>query len=370
MSLSMIHKIGIVVLIVLLLVLPCSAIELDEVIERQSDAVDLDGLEDAAKPYFNSFDPRNADLNEGLQILLSDGSEELQGVFKKALRSCMMLLSVVLLCGIAGSMTDGLKIGEFPVVSMAGVLAITAISVMNVKTLLGLGQSTMENITEFANVLFPAVTALTAVTGSITGAAVKEMTVILFSDLLLNLMDHFLVPVVYAFLAASVAHAAVGNEGLKRVAVFLKWVVSIALTILLTAFVGYLSISGVIAGQTDAVAVKATKLTLSSVIPVVGGILSDAAETVLAGAGILRGSVGVFGMLTILAMCLSPFLQLGVNYLMYKLTAALTSTVTDSGLSSLIESIGTAFGLILGMLGAGTLALLVALISALSVMNV
>ena len=47
---------------------------------------------------------------------------------------------------------------------------------------------------------------------------------------------------------------------------------------------GYLTASGAIAGSADAAAVKAAKMTISRAIPVVGGILSDAAETVLAGA--------------------------------------------------------------------------------------
>lgn len=361
--------IGSVVLVLLTLIVPCSAMDLDEVMGRQGEAVGLERIEEAAKPYFDSFEPQNADLEEGLRILGSKGMDEIEGVVKKTLRSCTMILSVVLLCGLAGSITDGVKAGQTAAVSMVGVLAITAIAVLDVKALLGLGQRTLENVTDFANVLFPAVTALAAATGSITGAAVKEMAVIFFTDLLLNVMDRFLIPIVYAFLGASIAYAATGNEGLKRIASFLKWAVNSVLTLLLTAFVGYLSISGAIAGQTDAVAVKTAKLTMSSVIPVVGGILSDAAETVLAGAGILRGTVGVFGMLTVLAMCLSPFLQLGVNYLMYKLTAALTSAVAEPALGNLIENIGTAFGLILGMMGAGALALLLALISALSVMN-
>lgn len=70
---------------------------------------------------------------------------------------------------------------------------------------------------------------------------------------------------------------------------------------------GYLTASGAIAGSADAAAVKAAKMTISRAIPVVGGILSDAAETVLAGAGVLRGTVGVVGMLVVLAICLTPF---------------------------------------------------------------
>jgi stage III sporulation protein AE len=51
------------------------------------------------------------------------------------------------------------------------------------------------------------------------------------------------------------------------------------------AFVGYLTVSGVIAGSADAVAIKAAKSRRLRMVPVVGGILSDAAETVLAAPG-------------------------------------------------------------------------------------
>ena len=112
---------------------------------------------------------------------------------------------------------------------------------------------------------------------------------------------------VYTYIAACVAYAAVGGtRGLKRIAGTLKWVVTSVLTVVLLVFVGYLTVSGVIAGSTDAVTVKAAKFTMSSLVPVVGGILSDAAETVLAGAGILKNAVGVFGMLAVLCMCVAP----------------------------------------------------------------
>lgn len=363
------RKLILTFLTLIMLLSPCFAVGLDEVISSQAEAVDLDALQDAAEPYLGDMRPESADLEDGLQNILDTGTSELNGIVRKALHSSMLLLAVILLCGIAGSMVDGMKLGQIPVVPMVGVLAITTIAITDVRSLLGLGESTLSNMTDFANVLFPVVTALTAATGSITGAAVRELTAMLFSDILMNLMSSLLVPLVYAYLAAGVAYAALGNEGLKRVASFTKWLVGILLTMLLMVFVGYLSISGVIAGQTDAVTIKATKFAMSSTIPVVGGILSDAAETVLAGAGILRGTVGVYGMLVILAMCLAPFLQLGVHYLSYKLAAALASTVADSRLGGLIDHIGTAFGLVLGMTGAGALVLLVSLISALSVMN-
>ena len=205
---------------------------------------------------------------------------------------------------------------------------------------------------------------LTAATGGITGAAARQSATVLFSQLLISAMDRLLVPLVYAFVAVSCAHAAVGNPGLKKVADLLKNTITFLLTALLLAFVGYLTASGAIAGSVDAAAVKAAKLAISRAIPVVGGILADASESVLAGAGALRGAVGAAGMIVVLAICLTPFLQLALQYLVYKAAAALCATVAQPKLSGLIDAIGSAFGLVLGMTGAGALVLLVSLVSA------
>ena len=94
--------------------------------------------------------------------------------------------------------------------------------------------------------------------------------------------------------------------------------------------------------------------------------MSDAADTVLASAGVLRGAVGAYGTVAVLMMCLVPFLRLGVQYLAYKFTAALAAAVADSRTAGLIDAIGGAFGLILGMTGAMALLQLVALVSCLT----
>ena len=153
-------------------------------------------------------------------------------------------------------------------------------------------------------------------------------------------------------------------EGLKRVASAIKWAVTAALCAILLIFVGYLTVSGAVAGTADAAAVKAAKFAMSSVVPVVGGILSDAAETVLAGAGILKNVVGVFGMLVVLGICLVPFLQLGIHYLAYKFTAALSAAGSGGRVAGLIDQIGGAFGLVLGMTGSCALLLLISMVSA------
>ena len=337
------------------------------VLEQQSDALGLDELSDAAGEYAPEGAVGEVDLNQGLSDLLDTGSAELSGVVRKAVRSGVLLLAVVLLCALAQGTYEAAGEGSgLPVVPMAAALAVTAIAVADVHSLIGMGRQALERMEVFADILLPTMAAVTAASGSPGAAAARQFAAMLFSSALLRLINGLLLPLVYGYVAACAAHAAVGNEGLKRVAATLKWAVTTVLTGTLILFVTYLTISGVIAGTTDALTVKAAKFTMSSMVPVVGGILSDAAETVLAGAGVLKNTVGVFGMLVVIGICLVPFLQLGFHYLTYKVSSALSAALSGSRVASLIDQIGGAFGLVLGMTGACALLLLISMISAVS----
>lgn len=345
------------------------AISVEEALQRQEDSLEIDELEDAANKAGSDVE-YGISLEEGLSDLLEQGTEAAGGIIRGALKSGVLLVAVILLCGFGESIFGTLGKGTLPVIPVVGALAVAAIAAADVDSMLGLGRSTIDGMTSFANVLLPTVAAITAATGAVTGAAVRQMAAVLFSDLLVNLISGLLIPLLYAYLAASVAYAALGNEGVKRVGALMKWAATTLLTTVMLAFVGYLTLSGVIAGSADAMTIKAAKFAISGTIPVVGGILSDAAETILASAGVLRGTVGVFGTVTILGICLLPVLRMAVHYLMYKLVAALSATVGSGRVTVLIDQIGGAFGLMLGMTGACCLLLLVALVSSVSVVSI
>lgn len=128
---------------------------------------------------------------------------------------------------------------------------------------------------------------------------------------------------------------------------------------LLIIFTTYLSLTRVVSGTTDAAALKATKVGMSSFIPVVGGILSDASEAVLVSAGLLKNAAGIYGILAVLALFLHPFLQIGLHYLILKLTAAICSVFGTSRMTGIIECFSTAMGLLLAMTGAACVMVLI-----------
>lgn len=331
------------------------------------ETLDLSPLEEAAGEYAPEVDwELGVDWNGGLETLLDTGTSQAFGVVKRAMKSGVVLLVIVLLCTLAEG-TAALGGGEgLPAANMVGMLAVCAVSVSDVHSLMGLGREAIGRLSAFADLLLPTLAAAAAAGGTPASAAARQMATVLFSDLLIQLIYRMLIPLTYLYIAACAAHAAIGNAGLKRIAKTLKGVITGLLTAMLLVFVGYLSVSGVIAGATDAVSVKTAKLAISGMVPVVGGVLSDAAETVLASAAILRNAIGVFGALVILGMCLAPFLQMGIHYLVYKLTAMLAGTVADGKVAELIDNIGGAFALELGMVASCGMLLLFGVISCLN----
>lgn len=306
---------------------------------------------------------KETEVGAQVRQLLAGLPRQLKEYFTAGLRTGVSLLAVVILCALGEGMEGGQGRG-LPLTRLAGAMAITALTMTDVDTLIGLGRDTIHRMEVFSTVLLPAMAVLTALSGSVTAGALGQGAAVFFYGLLVKAMDSLFVPLVYAYVAVSCAGAATGNPGLERLAQAVKSVITGLLTAVLLLFVGYLTAGGAVAGSVDLSRIKTARLAISRAIPVVGGILADASEAVLAGAGSLKGSVGGAGLAVVLAICLGPFLHLAAQYLIYKGTAALCALVARPELTRLIDAIGGAFGLILGMTGAGALILLVSIVTA------
>jgi stage III sporulation protein AE len=334
------------------------------VAEEQWAALETGTLEEAAGEENGELTlSLDLDLGEGLKSLWQKAQNYLGTVVKSTLRTGVLLLLTTLLCGVLDIGQGALGNKQLDLTTLAGTAAILALAMTDVSSLATLGRETMEEMESFSKVLLPTMTTAAVASGSITSAAVRQSATMLFSDVLLTLMNQLLMPLVYLYTVVCAGYGAVGNPGLQRISALLKWAVTTALTLVLTAYVTWLSASSAIAGAADALAAKTTRAAISGMIPVVGGILSSASETVVAGAGLVKNAIGIYGLLATLGICLLPFLQLGAHYLVYKVTAALAATLSGGRLAGLIGDIGTAFGLILGMTGAGALVLLVSMVA-------
>lgn len=300
--------------------------------------------------------PENTDsFGNALVELLRKGILLIQPELDGALRTCSGILICALLYSILPILSE--KLTE--PMAMAWSVALGTVMLQRTGTMIGYAADALRQICDYGKLLCPVLTTALAAQGGITASAALYTGTIAFITLLSILVSRLLIPLVYIFLLFSVAGSAIGEGFFRNLADGVKHLLTWLLKTLLIVFTTYMSVTGVVSGTTDAAALKTAKVTLSSVVPVVGGILSDASESVLVSMGILKNAAGIYGILAVLALFMGPFVKVGVQYLLLKGSAALCSLFGDKRISSLIGDFSTAMGLLVAMVAAGCVLILI-----------
>ena len=331
-----------------------------------------DAMPDSAKELLGHTDKVEhfTSLGDGLSGLWERTCKLLAVTVQDSLGGVVLIMSTILLCSLAedcfGAAGGGRMLDPVPLV---GTMVILLAVGSNMKSLMGLGEQTIEELDIFSKALLPTLSAAAAAGGCAVSASVRQVATVFFSDLLISLIRSLLLPLVWVFVALSAADAILPAGRLSGIAQGLHKAATWLLSGSLLLFTGYLSLSGAFASSADSLTLRMARSAIGTAIPVVGGIISDAADTILAGAGVLRQSVGIVGTLTILATCILPFLKLGVQYLLLKLSAFFAAAVAPEPLVKLLHALSSAFGLVLGMTGATAAMLLISVASSVKVVS-
>lgn len=286
-------------------------------------------------------------FGEGLAELLDKTLSHLIPELKNAARFSARIFAVALLTSVLQNMTGTVK----AVCSIAETVGISAILMGHTGNLLTLGLETVREITDYGKLLLPVMTAAVAAQGGITSSAALYTGTAVFNAVLSSGITSIMIPVVRVYLVITMVGCITGEEFLKRMGDFLKSTSAWIMKTVMMVFTTYLGITGVVSGTTDAAALKAAKVTISTVVPVVGSILSDASEAVLVGAGIIKNAAGIYGILAVLAIFAHPFLRLLTNWLVLKLTGAVCTIFGSKAATTLIDGFSTAMGFLLAVTG-------------------
>ena len=341
-----------VVIFALLLSVPALAVDTGAVEQA---------LPEAAQEILGSVTVQDAMSGTGLfRPVWTWVTNQISGYLSQAARSACVALAVTLLCSVAGAVSADGKTPEF--VLLGGALAIMAACAGDMRSFLSQTQAALLELSDFSKALLPCVAAAAAATGHGAGAAARYAAASMFMDVLMTVGVQGILPMISVYAAAGAANAALPAGALGGPVKLIGWACSTLLTGLTTVFTLCLSMTGVIAGQADKVAGSLAKTAISAALPVVGSILSDAADTYLAGAALLRGAVGIFGLAAVLCVCVGPILSLGLHYLLFKAAACVAEPFADGRLSGLMANIGTAYGMALGLVGSAGAMLFVSVV--------
>lgn len=294
-------------------------------------------------------------FGEGLWSIIKSAIAQLQPSIAEAAGICLSLMAIILLVSMLQSFSSISK----RTVELVSTLTIGILLIRPSNSLIQLGVQTVEELSEYGKLLLPVMTAAMAAQGGTTTSAALYTGTALFNTLLTLGITKLIIPMVYIYIALCVAHSALGEAIVKNLRDFIRWLMTWSLKIIIYLFTGYIGITGVVSGTTDAAAIKAAKLAISGFVPVVGSVISDASEAILVSAGVMKNAAGLYGLLAILAVWIGPFLHIGIQYILLKITSAVCSVFGCKESVSLIGDFSGVMGLLLAMTGTVCLLLLI-----------
>ena len=199
--------------------------------------------------------------------------------FHGELRFALGMVAAALLGSLASALSPDGKIPGF--IELAACCGLSLLLAGSLDSVINQATDTLDRLSDYSRAAMPAFFTAVAACGAVTSASAKYAAFCLAVDVFMSLSRRLIVPLIYAYLAISVSSSLFDNAMLRATGRFTKWCAVTAMTAVTTVFGLYLSLAGLISGSTDAVAVKTTRTVISSVLPVVGGILSDSAGMML-----------------------------------------------------------------------------------------
>ena len=220
----------------------------------------------------------------------------------------------------------------------------------NFSDIIAIVRDTATNLVGFMNSLIPILISLMLYTGSITTSSVLEPIILFMVNLIGNLIQNFLIPSVLIVTTLSIISQIGDKVQINKLAKFFNSGIVWLLGVILTIFVGIISLEGTLSSSVDGITAKTTKAIVSSSIPIVGKILGDAVDSVLGCGIILKNAIGVIGVIIIIGICIMPIIKIAILTISYKVLAGICEPIADEKIIKLLDQIGNIFKVLLAIL--------------------
>lgn len=192
-------------------------------------------------------------------------------------------------------------------------------------SLLSAGAAAIKLSSNFMLVLLPVLAGIIAASKNPLLALNYNSLALYFAEAVSVFSSNILMPFEGMFFALICVNVVSDTMRIKNLASMIKNTVTKTLTFSATIFVAVLSIKGILSNIADTVTVKGAKMLVSSLVPVIGGSMSEAYATIVNSLILLKSSVGVFGIIAIAAVNLPVISEL----VFWSLSLTISAVVAD-----------------------------------------
>lgn len=301
-----------------------------------------------------------------LEKILKLFGKEIVSTFK----TIISILTLILVHSIIKAIADNLQTSNISrLIYYAQYILIITIAMSNFSSLILSIKNTITNLVGFMNSLVPLLVTLMIYTGSIATSSLLEPIILFIITFISNIIIDLILPVVSIITALTIVSKLSDKVQIGKLSKFMKSSIIWFLGIMLTIFVGVISLEGTLASSVDGITAKTAKAAVSSMIPVVGKILGDSVDSVLGCGLVLKNALGVVGVIIVIGICVMPIIKLSILTIMYNISAAIIEPLADEKIVKLLSEFGDIFKLLLGIMCSVSVLLIVGITIVIKISN-
>ena len=218
-------------------------------------------------------------------------------------------------------------------------ILIVVLIIQSIIVVLNVGKNTIEQMTSFMQILFPALLALLIGMGGIASSGIMQPATVLLTGVTGIFLKNIMLPLIFLSTILVLISNINDNISLENLSKLTRNICSWVLGIVFTIFIGVLSVQGIIAASFDGVSIRTTKYAIETFVPVVGKMFSQTVDVIISSSLMLKNAVGVVGLMVSISICIYPILKILSLMAIYKLSSALLEPISDKRVVNCLNEI-------------------------------
>ncbi|MGK9250100.1 stage III sporulation protein AE [Paenibacillus humicus] len=233
------------------------------------------------------------------------------------------------------------------------VLIVLAVNSFHVA--IGYARDAIESMIQFMMAMIPLLLTLIASTGSVATVTLLHPVIIFMVNTVGTLIYTIVFPLFFFSAVLHIASSLSDRFKVTQLANLLRTTGAGILGVMLTIFLGVISVQGAAGSVTDGMTLRTAKFISGSFVPVVGRTFSDAADTVISASMMAKNAVGLAGVIILLFLCAFPAIKILALAVIYNVSGAVLQPLGSSPITTCLLTIGKTMLFVFGALAAVSL---------------
>jgi stage III sporulation protein AE len=349
---------------------------LDEITAIEKQLKELYNMD--AKKLFPEYKPDGI-VNDAAKGKLSF---DIYGLLKRALAYLLQevylniailakLTGLIIICAILKNLQSSFlsdSVGELAFYACYAV--IVSILLISFNIALEMARNVIDMMVCFMQASIPLLITLLASGGGIISGGLFHPVLIFIVQISGIVMKNFFIPLIFLSSVISIINNITDKVQISKLASFLRQICVWSIGIIMTIFVGIITIQAPLGAVVDGVGGKTIKYALGAFIPIVGKYLGEATDTVLGCTLLIKNAAGIGILIGILVVCAVPLLKMFAILILYRLACVLSEPVAEKRITNCINDMANSLTYIIGIVCIVSLMFVLAVTAIISAGNI